>query len=79
MREISKLEEVHKTTRSKAVKQELDVLILKLKLTDATSLAREVMFAKQQAFEYRDKPSRQLAHVLAESQEKTVLGEVMIS
>lgn len=76
--ETVRLEEGHKTTRSKEVKQELEAVTSKLKLAEATSLAKEVMFAKQ-VFEYTDKCSRQSTHILIKSREKAVLAETMTS
>lgn len=62
---IITLDELHKTTRSIDIKHKLDNLCSKLKLIEATSLAKEVRFAKQQVHE-------------AEPHERLALAEIMI-
>lgn len=69
LQNITSVETLHKATRCKETKQELDALVSKSKLLGVTMAARKVMFAKQQFFEFRDKPNKHLAQILAESRE----------
>lgn len=57
----------------------LDALTLKLKIIDTTSKAKGVLNVKQHYFEYRDKPNKTLAQVLAESVDKPTIAEVLCS
>lgn len=73
------MEAQQKATRSKRVKLELDAKINRLKLVEASCVAKELMNARHQYFEYRDKPNKHLDGVLAESRGKQTVPEVMIS
>lgn len=79
MAEISRLENLYKTTQSQKVKQELEVSICKLKELDATSATKKLLYAKQHCFDHRDKPNEVLPRVLAQSVNKAELADVMIS
>lgn len=76
--EISKLENLYKTTQSQEVKQELEAAIFKLKELDATSAVKYLLYAKRY-FVYRDKLNKVLARVFAESVNKIALADVMFS
>lgn len=65
MQNIVRLEAIHKITRSVDNKLELEALVAKLKLFDAVTVAKELVYAKQHVFEYRDKPNKNLARILA--------------
>lgn len=79
LKEISKLEAVHKATGSKGVHKNYRYWHLR-RLIKATSAAKEVKSAWQYSFEYRNKPKRELARiVLAEADEKSGLADVMNS
>lgn len=79
MTEISRLEMLYQITLSTKVEQELDALSLKLKLMSATFAAKDLLYAKQHYFEYRDKPNKLVAKILLESVDKPVIMEVMFS
>lgn len=77
VKDISRLEAFHKATRSKEVKKDLDILVAKLKMTEAISAANEIISAKQQVLEYRDKPNRNVAGILTEVKDKLILPDIM--
>lgn len=75
MLDIARVEAVHKVTRSVESKQELEALVAKLKVSVAVSVAKELLYAKQQYFE----PNNNLARILAGTQNKLVVSETIIA
>lgn len=63
---IAKLEAQQKKAGEDSINRELDVEISKLKLLQASQAAKSIMYSRQQFFEYRDKPNKLLACVLAQ-------------
>lgn len=52
---------------------DLGIVTDQLKLLDAQGAAKEIMFAKQRWFEYKDKPGQYLTHLLAERTEHRLI------
>lgn len=77
--EVHRLEAQYKTNRSKELKYKLDSKINEIKLIEASEAAKEIMYAKQQQFEYRNKPNnfKQLAKILSNSVTIPSVAEVM--
>lgn len=77
LQEIARLEAAHKLTKSIEIKCQLETLGSKLKAIDAVTIAKELFYAKQQLFKYRDRRNRNLARVLAGPLNKSGIGETM--
>lgn len=60
-------------------KQRLATETSKLKLAEATQAAREIMFGRQRAFEFRDKPSKCLMRLLSEEKRESRMPACMIN
>lgn len=58
IKELAILEAKHKSVKTKELKQELEAKVNELKLLEATAIAKEVLYARQQFFEYKDRPNR---------------------
>lgn len=77
LKEIKELEKKFERTNNKDIKKELKTNIFKM--LDATQASREIMYARQKLFEYRDKPNKQPARVLAETRGQTWLAGKMVN
>lgn len=78
-KDIAKLEAQHKATGRQTFKEELDLKISKLKLIEASCAAKSIMYARQQMFDFRDKPNKLLARILAQGHLRQSIPGVMIS
>lgn len=63
---ILELQQEHKMTGDPVVWNALITEMDKLKLLNAQAATREIMYAKQWWFEFKDKPGQLLAHLLAD-------------
>lgn len=63
--QIEQLENKLKESTSLSKSQMLQALYEDLKIINAQTIAWEILYAKQRAFDYRDKLSKQLAQVLS--------------
>lgn len=79
LQSIAGVQAVHKGTRSLESKQELEALVAKLKVSEAVSVAKELLYAKQQSFECRDKPNKNWARLLAGTPNRLVISETTIA
>lgn len=65
LKEIAVLESKHKATRGKNIKHELDIKVAQLRSLETSQAVKSLLYASQHLFDYRDKPNKQLARVLA--------------
>lgn len=79
LKDIAKLDTQHKKYAEVSVKKELDFKISKLKLLQTSQEAKSILYTRQQYFEYRDKPNRLLARVLAQDHLKVPISDIMMS
>lgn len=61
-----KLEAQNKQRVSRVTTWQLQRAYCKLRLIDAQNIAPDILYAKERAFEYKDKAGKQLAWVLSE-------------
>lgn len=61
---IARLEQNHKELPKHETKKRLEAEASKLKLTEASQVAKQLMYSKQMLFEYRDKPNTLLTNLL---------------
>lgn len=66
LQQIKDLDREHKNSGTQTVWATLKLKTDQLKLLDAQEVAKNVVYAKQILFFYKDKPSRLLAHLLKE-------------
>lgn len=79
LNKIAMLEAKHKATGLKSIKKELDIKLGKLNLLEASQAAKSLLYAKQHLFEYRDRPNKQLANVLAQSKSMQSMSDSMVT
>lgn len=77
LKEVARLEIMYKTTQSLDAKRNLDNETTNIKLLEVSGVAREIMYNKQNIFEYRDKPNKHLARLLATSERKLCILDTM--
>lgn len=73
------MEAQHKATQDKKIKQELELKVCKFKQIEASQAIMSLMYARQKFFDYRDKPNKQLARLLAQAQSNSVTPEAMFT
>lgn len=64
--QIEQLEYCHKKNLTEDGKNKLKELNNVLKILDSCKIASEIVYAKQKIFDFRDKPRKNLAHLLSE-------------
>lgn len=64
------LERLHEMAPTQEIKQRLATEASKLKLAEATQAAREIMYAKQRAFEFRGKPNKKFGKITVRRKER---------
>lgn len=79
LNDIAKLETQHKKSAEESVKKNLDFKISTLKLLHTSQSAKSILYTRQLYFEYRDKPNRLLAQVLAQDHSKAPISDIMMS
>lgn len=79
LNDITTFEAKYKATGSGSLKQELNIKISKLHLMEASLAAKSMLYAKQHLFEYREKPNKQLARILAQHTSMQPLSDCMVT
>lgn len=66
LQDIVDLETLHKRKPEKGIKEELDLRVAKLRVIETTQAATPMLYLRQQIFEFRDRPNKMLARILAQ-------------
>lgn len=75
---IEKLETNFKKRFAPSKSQDLQAMYEDLKILDAQRISLEILYPKQKVFDYRDKPRKQLARILAGSSAKVKVSPVKV-
>lgn len=75
--EIMKLEQEHKLTRQEEIALRLDQVKTKLKLLETKSVLQQILYAKQRAFQYVNKPVKSLANLLKSSGGRSKIPSIL--
>lgn len=66
LEQVKKLEDLHKKDQTVELRKRLNMEALKEKMIEVRQATKKIMFARQMFFKYWDKPSKNLARLLAD-------------